>query len=52
MGNTFHHGLKNAVLYLFRLIHLLYFDKEMIIQFSSFLTTCGTMKVWLVAFLG
>lgn len=52
VGRTFHHGLKNAVLHLFRLIQLLYFGKEMIIQLSSFLTTCGTMKVRLVAFLG
>lgn len=50
--NTFHHSLKNAILHLFRLIQLLYFGKEMIIQLLSLLTACSTMEVWLVPFLG
>ena len=49
--NTFHHGLKNAILHLFRLIQLLYFGKEKIIQLPSVLSTCSTMKVRLVPFL-
>ena len=52
MRNTFHHGLEDAVFHLFRLIQLLYFSKEMVIQLFSFLTTCGAMRVWLVPFLG
>ena len=52
MCNTFHHGLENAVLYLFRLIQFLYFSKEVVIQLSGFLPTSGTMKVRLIAFLG
>lgn len=50
--NTFHHSLKDAILHLFRLIQLLYFGKEMIIQLFSFLTACSTMEVWFVPFLG
>ena len=48
---TFHHGLKDAILYLFRIIQILDFSIELVIQLFGLVRASGAVKIRLIAFL-
>lgn len=50
--SNLHHCLENAILYFFRLVEVLDFGKEVVIELFSLFTPSSPMKIRLRAFLG